>query len=76
MYAVKEESLPWNFTSKLLESLALSLGNEQRSEDTAEHEERKDLHDVVDPGVGVCLGSASCTEGAEHDLSDNSTDLS
>jgi len=65
-----------NLTSEFLEGLSLGLRNEQSGEDTAEHEEGKDLHDVVEPwgrvGRGwVTLGS----ERAEHALGDDGTNL-
>ena len=39
----------WNLTRELFESLALRFRNEQSGKDTQEHEEGKDLHDVVEP---------------------------
>lgn len=46
---------------QLFEGLALGLWDEESGEDTAEHEECVDLHDVVEPWVGVGLGSAAGT---------------
>ena len=65
-----------NLASKLLKSLALGLGNEKGGEDTAQHEEGEDLHDVVEPrrrigGGWVTLGS----ERSEDSLSNNGADL-
>lgn len=40
----------WNFASELLEGLALRLWDEEGCEDTEEHEQGEDLHDVVQPG--------------------------
>lgn len=65
-----------NFTGQLLESLALGLRDQESGEDTAEHEEREDLHDVVEPWrwvfrCGVALGS----EGAKHDLGNDGADF-
>lgn len=64
-----------NLTSKLLEGLALGLGDEERGEDTAKHEESEDLEDVVEPRRGVGLGSAANTERTDDDLGDDGTDL-
>ena len=64
-----------NLASKLLEGLALGLGNEERGEDTAEHEESEDLEDVVQPRRSVGGSGATNTEGSNNDLSDNGTDL-
>ena len=76
----RDESLPWNFTSQLLKSLALGLRNEERSEDTAQHKEREDLHDVVEPWGGSGSGrtgfSTSCSERTKDDLCDDGTDFS
>lgn len=65
-----------DLAGQLLESLALGLGDEEGGEDTAEHEEREDLHDVVEPwrlvvGGGMALG----TEWSEDDLCDDGADL-
>lgn len=40
---------------QLLERLALGLRNEKRREDSSEHEEGKDLEDVVDPVARAVL---------------------
>lgn len=69
----------WNFTSELLEGLASGLRDEERGEDTAKHEESKNLHDVIDPWVAGCahtvfLGTPGL-EWPKHDLCDNGTDL-
>jgi len=37
----------WDFTSELFEGLALSLWNQKGGENTAQHEQREDLHDVI-----------------------------
>ena len=65
-----------HLASKLLESLALGLGNEEGGEDTAQHEEGVDLHDVVEPrvGVGLCRVAASA-EGTDEHLGDDGADL-
>lgn len=41
---------------QFLESLALSLRDEQGGEDAEQHEEREDLHHVVEPRGGGCAG--------------------
>lgn len=64
-----------NLTSKFFESLAFRLGDQQRREDTAEHEESKDLHDVVEPRGGVGLGRATGTQRTEDALRDDGTDF-
>ena len=66
----------WNLTSKLLERLPLGLRYEQSSEATTQHEERKDLHDVVEPGGWVLLSwVAFGTQGSEDGLGDNSANF-
>lgn len=64
-----------NLASKLLEGLALGLGDEERGEDTAKHEESEDLEDVVEPRRGVGLGGTANTERTNDDLSNDGTDL-
>jgi len=61
--------------SKVLKSPALRFGNQQSSEDTAEHECTEDLHDVVEPWTWVSLGSTARAEGSDAALSDDGTDL-
>ena len=62
--------------SQFLKGLTLGLRDEERGEDTAQHEESKDLHDMVEPwGGGGTLGSASGTKGTEHALGDDGADL-
>ena len=46
----------WNLTGKLFESLPLGLRNEKRGEDTAQHEEGENLHNVIEPRVRVGFG--------------------
>ena len=60
---------------ELLESLALGLGDEESGEDTAEHEQRVDLHDVVEPGALVGGGCAAGAEGSDEDLGDDGADF-
>jgi len=52
----------WDFTSELLKSLTLGFRDEERGEETAEHEQREDLHDVVEPWRSSA--SSSSWEGA------------
>ena len=67
---------PRHLTSQLLQRLPLRLGNQQGGEDAAQHEERKDLHHVVEPGrVGGAWGSAFLAEGAKDTLSDDGADF-
>ena len=66
----------WNLTGKLLESLPLGLRYKQCSEDTTEHEEGEDLHDVVEPGGRVRLGRVALgAEWSEDCLCDDSADF-
>jgi hypothetical protein len=61
---------------QVLERAALGLGNEQRSEDTREHERGEDLHDVVEPRGGVGGGGvAANTERRDGTLRDDGTNL-
>ncbi len=66
----------WNFASQLLESLPLGFWNQQRCKYAAQHEEREDLHDVVEPwsvgAVGWCTASV---EWADDDLRNDGTDF-
>src|SRR5258708_1972083 len=53
-----------HLTRELLKRLPLRLRDQQRREDTAEHEQREDLHDVIEPGRRVLLGDrALCSQG-------------
>lgn len=61
--------------SKLLKSLSLGLRNKHRSEDTKQHEQSVDLHDVVEPAVLLVSGAAVVNEGSEHTLSNNGANL-
>lgn len=56
---------------ELLERLALRLRQEERREDTGEHEEREDLEDVLHPLVRA----ADVLERAEADLGDDRAEL-
>lgn len=67
----------WNLTSELLKSLALGLRNEERSEDTAQHEQSEDLHDMVEPRCRVGLGNMTLRpKRAEHSLGNDGANLS
>lgn len=41
---------PWHLARQFLKRLSLRLGDQQRGEQAAQHEKRKDLHDVIEPG--------------------------
>ncbi len=63
---------PRHLARQLLERLALGLGDEERGEDAAQHEQRKDLHDVVEPGgCGGAWWSAALAQRAEDALRDD-----
>ena len=65
-----------HLAGQLLERLPLRLGDEQCGEDTAQHEERKDLHHVVQPGrVGRAGWRTLLTERAEDALGHDGADL-
>jgi len=67
----------WNFAGQLLESLALSLRDQESREATAQHEEGEDLHDVVEPWrFGRSFGSTLGSERTEDALSDYSANFS
>jgi len=68
-------SRAWDLTSQLLQSLPLGLGHQQGGEDTTEHEERVDLHDVVEPRGGVGGGGSLGTERADEDLGNDGADF-
>src|SRR5690349_17472888 len=61
---------------EVLKGPPLGLGNEQCGEDTSEHESREDLHDVVEPWVGIVLGGATSAQRRDGTLSDDGTNLS
>lgn len=66
----------WDLARQLLERLPLRLGDQQRGEDTAEHEQRKDFHDVVEPWRRIGRGRVTPnTEGPEDNLGDDGADL-
>lgn len=60
---------------KILQSPPLCLRDEQSGEDTSEHESREDLHDVVEPGVGLLRGSTTSAERSNGTLGDDGTNL-
>lgn len=66
----------WHLASKLLESLALGFRDQQCGENTAQHEEGVDFHDVVEPWVrvGLCRVTAGAERTNEH-LGDDGADL-
>jgi len=65
-----------NLTGELLESLALGLWDEESGEDTHEHEESEDLHDVVEPWTWVGGGDDTTdTQRSDGSLGDDSADL-
>ena len=57
-----------NLASKLLESLALGLGDQKSGEAAQKHKQSVDLHDVVEPGRFVGRSSTAGAEGADEDL--------
>ena len=62
---------------EVLQSPPLCLRDEQGGEDTSEHEGREDLHDMVQPRVGILLGNmASGSKGSDSTLSDDGANLS
>ena len=64
-----------DLASKLLESLALGLGDQESGEATEKHEESVDLHDVVEPWGLVLGGGAAGAEGTDEDLGDDGADF-
>jgi hypothetical protein len=64
-----------HLAGELLEGLALGLGDEEGGEDTAQHEQGVDLHDVVEPGAFVGGGCAAGSEGSDEDLGDDGADF-
>jgi hypothetical protein len=64
-----------HLAGQLLESLALGLGDQESGEDTAQHEQGVDLHDVVEPGAFVCGSRAADAEGSDEDLGDDGADF-
>ena len=65
-----------NLAREFFERLSLGLGDEEGGEDTAQHEEGENLHDMVKPwGCVRTWGSTFCSKGAKDDLGDDGTDL-
>lgn len=62
-------------TGQLLEGLALGLGDEESGEDTAQHEQSEDLHNVLEPGSGRGVLGATVNQRAKHTLGDNGANL-
>lgn len=66
----------WNLTSKFLQGLPFCLGDEERREQTTQHEERKYLHNMVEPWrVTGSRRCSSLTERTEYYLRDDSTNF-
>ena len=66
----------WDLTRQLLERLPLRLRDQQRGENTAKHEKREYLHDVVEPWRGSrSRGGALDAQGPEDNLGDDGADL-
>ena len=62
---------------KLLERLPLGLGNQESSEDTAEHEKRVDLHNVIEPWGRISgRGGTTRTKRANENLGDDGANFS
>ena len=62
--------------AELLQSFALGLGDQQGGENSAEHKQSEDLHDVVQPRrVGAVLFSTAVDQGTKHALRNDGTDL-
>lgn len=64
-----------HLASKLLESLALGLGDQKSGEAAQQHEQSVDLHDVVEPGALVGGSGAAGAERADEDLGDDGADF-
>jgi hypothetical protein len=63
--------------SEVLEGSALGLWNEKGGEDTGEHEDGENLHDVVEPRAGVVgCGVAANAQGRDGTLSNDRANLS
>lgn len=65
-----------NLAREFFKGLPLGFGNQQSGEDTAKHEKREDLHDVVEPWVRVIFRYMTFgTQRSEDCLSDDGADL-
>lgn len=62
-------------TGQLLQGLALGLGDEKSSEDTAQHEQSEDLHNVLEPGSGRGVLGSTVNQRAKHTLGDDGANL-
>ena len=61
-------SRAWDLASQFFKRLPLGLGDQEGGENTAEHEERVYLHDVVEPWRRVSSGSALGAQRADENL--------
>jgi hypothetical protein len=62
--------------SQVLKSAALGLGNKKSGEDTAEHEGREDLHNMVKPWAsGATFDGTASSQRRDGGLGDNGPDL-
>lgn len=70
---------PRNLPRQLLQRLPLRLRDQKRGEQPAQHEQRKDLHDVVQPRRGVAARrareGAARAQGPEDALRDDGADF-
>lgn len=62
--------------AELLQRFALGLGDQQGGENSAEHKQSEDLHDMVQPGrVGAVFFSTTADQGTKHALRNDGADL-
>lgn len=70
---------PWHLARQFLKGLPLRLRYQKRREDPAEHEQREDLHDVIEPGGGGGgfggVGTRARAQGAENRLGNYGADF-
>lgn len=66
-----------NLSGQFFKGLAFRFWNQKSSEDTAEHEEGEDLHDVVEPRGGIRVRRSTLSdERAKDTLGDNGSNFS
>lgn len=65
----------WYLARQFLESLAFGLWYQGSCEYAAQHEQGKNLHDMVKPRGSIFSGRAACAKGPEDGLSNNSADF-
>lgn len=60
---------------EVLEGAALGLRDEESGKDTCKHESGIDLHDMIEPWVGILSSRTACTKWCNGSLSDDAANF-